>query len=677
MRLPRPVASLVVALLACGTDDKGPADTSSGEVSLCQRDDVETPQQAVALPPEGAAGQLCPIGDSDWYRITTAPNDHLLHVTLAMDGDLSPVEPVYVVWATDAAGFVSDVVAATPPQAVGFPLDEVHCVAPGTYLVAVRDDGEDAEDFRRDYRLNVTSSPDPDPAEPNDDLAGAVVIDGSATGAIACAGDTDWYRFEAALGQVARVTLTMPVGGISPLLRLLDADGALVATQVNPGGTVRATNLVLEAVLPKSGRYFAVVSDDDGRNADPVTTYVVTVELLDDSDPNEPNGHPDVATPLTPTDVTCGADWSTTLERTGTIGATGDNDWFRLPIGDCEGQGLIEAEVVLLNDSLTVAERAQIASAMQIALTLVRGDSGSPCNDDIGCQALAKPCSNEWDCSGLSNTCLPDGFCAGSGVCLPEGRCGADVVQRRYEPGVAAGAESQRALLTAPLFGDPFVFLRVADYQSNGAAREVQYRLRVRVRAEPDRNEPDNVYSPTLLQDFPAAIMTSAAKPVPVHDCTDDPNDLTDVPDCCGAGTWVEGLLSYENDLDFYRYDHPCPGEDCNVRILYQLEAGPVDFVMSVYQGNSLWFGGVIGPRVEAATQAASSGSFGGTQSCFYGFAGHAGSAEEPFSYYVAVRDLATVRDASPTQRYRFCIERTSRGCDAPCKVFENGCGVP
>ena len=35
--------------------------------------------------------------------------------------------------------------------------------------------------------------------------------------------------------------------------------------------------------------------------------------------------------------------------------------------------------------------------------------------------------------------------------------------------------------------------------------------------------------------------------------------------------------ISYEYDQDWYVYAHPCPGEDCTVRILYQVDAGPVD----------------------------------------------------------------------------------------------------
>lgn len=667
---------------ACGGDTAPASDIgdTGGSGAYCQRDDVETPDQALPLATDGATGSLCPVGDADWYRFTTGPDDHLLHVTLAMGGDLSPVDPAYVVWSVGSDGAPATVVAATPPDRVGFPLDELHCVAPGSYLVSVRDDGDDAEDFRRTYALAIASAPDPDPAEPNDDAAGAASLTPgtAATGAIACGGDSDWFGFDVAPGQLVQLRLTMPQAGLQPTLRVIDGAGTLVATRQNLSGAVSATDLVLEAVLPDSGRYYAVVQDDDGRDADPDVNYALTLALADDTDPNEPNGHPDAATPLATAGTPCGPAWSGWLEATGNIGAPGDNDWFRLPLSGCTPQGVLEAEVALDETGLDNAARWALGNEIQLALTVVRQHKASPCTEDLTCQALTHPCANDYDCSGLFNTCRPDGFCAGAGLCLPEGRCGANVIQRRYTPPPApanpgtTAPPPNRAVVSTPLFNDEVIYLRVADFQSDGADRGVPYRVRVRVRTDPDANEPSNVYAPTLLADFPIGIQTAAARPVPVHDCTttlEHPD-----PDCCGPDTWISGALSYENDLDFYRYDHPCPGEDCNLRVVYELDGGPVDFVFSVYRESSLWFGGVFGASAEAATQPANSGAWGGTSSCYYAFAGHAG---EPYHYHLAVRDLADTRDWDADQGYRFCVERVSTACEAPCVVYEDGCGAP
>jgi len=673
-----PILSL---LAACGGDAGGAADTSdAGTGAVCERDDVDGPEQAVDLEGGAATGVLCPVGDVDWYRFSTGPEDHLLHVTLAMDGELSPVEPAYVVSAVGTDGLPTTTVAATPPERIGTPLDERHCLAPGTYLIAVKDDGDDGEDFRRTYALTVETAPDPDPAEPNDDAATAatLAVDTPTAGVIACAGDADWYGFDAAPGQLVQLRLTAPVAGFQPTLRLVDGGGVPLVTKQNLSGASQATDLIVETVVPASGRYYAAVADDDGRDADPDVDYTLTLSLADDTDPNEPNGHPDAATALTAS--ACADGWSDWREVTGNVGAPGDNDWFRLPLSGCDGpQGILEAEVELDEAGLSNAERWALAEELQLALTVVRPHAGSPCSEDLTCQALTHPCGNDWDCSGLFNTCRPDGFCAGSGVCLPEGRCGANVIQRRFNPPAtpadpsAAPPPDNRAIVSTPLFGDAVVYLRVADYQSDGADRGVSYRLRARVRSEPDLNEPDNVYAPTLLADFPAGIQTAAARSIPVHDCTVDEVEHP-VADCCGPDTWIEGALSYENDLDFYRYDHPCPGEDCNLRVVYELDGGPVDFVLSVYRGSSLWFGGVVGASAEAPSQLAQSGAWGGSSSCYYAFAGHEG---EPYRYHLAVRDLADTRDWDPDQRYRFCVERVSRACDAPCVVYEDGCGAP
>ncbi|MCC6619848.1 MAG: PPC domain-containing protein [Deltaproteobacteria bacterium] len=684
---PRPAPYIMIAAItaawglgACGDEGAGPTDTSADTGAPCQRDDVDEPAGAIALTAEGVEGWLCPVGDVDWYRFETGPDDHILRVTLAMEGDLSPVEAAYVVWSIGPDGAPAEVVAATPPQRIGLPLDELHCVAPGDYLVAVRDDGEDAQDFRRPYTLALSATTDPDPAEPNDDAAGAAPLAEGGTGvegAIACVGDTDWYGFDVGAGELVQLRLTMPVAAIAPALRLVDGDGALVAARDNPSGTVRETDLTLEAVLPAAGRYYAVVADGDGREADPTTTYRLALTLADDSDTNEPNGHPEVATALTSAAASCGPAWGAWFEATGNIGAPGDNDWFVVPLTGCAPQGVIEAEVELLDQARSAADRWALAGRVQLALTIVRDHAQSPCASDLVCQALGRPCDNGFDCSGLSNTCLPDGFCAGAGVCLPGGRCGANVIQRRFTPPApptdpsATPPPPHRVAVTTPIFADERLHLRVADFQSDGADRAVSYRVRARVRAEVDANEPSNVFDTTLLEDFPVAIQAGAARPIPIHDCT---TDGVSAPDCCGPDTWIEGALSYENDLDFYRYPHPCPGEDCNLRVLYEMDAGPVDFVLSVYAGHSLWFGGVAGARDEAPSQAAVSGAYGGTQACFYAYQGHQG---EPFDYYVALRDLAAVRDWSSDQRYRFCVERTTRACESPCRLYDNGCGQP
>jgi hypothetical protein len=143
------------------------------------------------------------------------------------------------------------------------------------------------------------------------------------------------------------------------------------------------------------------------------------------------------------------------------------------------------------------------------------------------------------------------------------------------------------------------------------------------------------------------------------------------VPFCCGdeESDWVEGSLSYEHDQDWYAYPHPCPGEDCMVRIVYQLDAGPVDHLMQVYTNTNLWFDTII-PIEEKDEHQAATGQIGGVGAgdrCFYAFQGH--EANGQYFYAISIRDLLPRRDWSSEQKYRFCIEKVADGClEPPCR---------
>ncbi|MEL6181654.1 MAG: hypothetical protein AAFS10_22030, partial [Myxococcota bacterium] len=296
------------------------------------------------------------------------------------------------------------------------------------------------------------------------------------------------------------------------------------------------------------------------------------------------------------------------------------------------------------------------------------------------CTTLNATCNESLDCAGLFDTCLPEGLCAGATACLPEGSCGAIQTLRRYtcsptvaecQPASGNPPPPNEARLSAPLLGDDVVYFRVSDFQSDGSAPETLYTLRVRVRSEPD-DEPDNTYV-NELTDIGEGRMP---RDITARDCTGD------MPDCCGPNTWIEGSLSYDGDVDWFQYPHPCPGEDCMVRILYEVDGGPVDFVMSVHRGNPLWF--TLFDNAEQDNQQQRVGALGGLgagDSCFYAFQGHQG---EPFLYRISVRDLFALypnssivrpqsRDWNPDQTYRFCVEKIADVCQDPCIILENG----
>ena len=245
---------------------------------------------------------------------------------------------------------------------------------------------------------------------------------------------------------------------------------------------------------------------------------------------------------------------------------------------------------------------------------------------------------------------------------------------------VAAEEESPgTTLLSSPLYwsGVPF-FVAVADYQGNGYSADHQYTVRVRARRDPDLFEPTEAMTAGPPQsDDPVVEHVAFAEEVAVHDCT--------AADCCDSTTWTEAYLSYAYDQDWYAYQHPCPTQDCMVRVNYEFDEGPVDFYMQVYEGMNPWFDN-LADTTDPGDQPAKSGYFGGLNTddyCFYAYQGHLG---DPFYYYLPVRDTVYVSedqeddgtwDWSTAQGYRFCIEKIAAGCVDPCFLYDDGCGAP
>lgn len=674
-----------VCLAACSNPPAENNNTIDPGESKCARDDSKDPATAADLAVgEPLEGYVCPVEDEDWYKVNVPAGNALFGIQLALSAPLSPVEPSYSLWSINAAGEPDIVVAQPPSTGIGEALDFTHCVDPGDYYLVVRDSGNDAEDFRHPYTLTTVTKPDPDTHEPNPSgSATPAQIGTPQTGYVACRGDEDWYSIDIPDGQLLSIQLTSPVATYEPTVRVYDAAGELIVEEINPSGSVQATDINRYEVLPGAGMYSIVVSDDDNENADPNVPYTLTVTLVTDTDPNEPNNHPDEATPLSGSAVPCGANFGSALSTTGTIGSPGDDDWFVLPLSGCTN-GIIEATVTLQTAGKSAMEQWDIASQVQATVTLVKGHPQSPCTQDTECTSLQAACENPLECSGLFETCLNDGLCAGATVCLPEGVCGANQTQRSYycPPRLAECMPSStppranEAKLSAPIKGESVVYLRVGDFQGNGAAPDVPYTFTVRVREDPDTNEVNNLYTNEIQNPLPVDAHQSFAVDVPVHDCT--------AGDCCDASKMVTGNIGYEFDLDWYRYDHPCPGADCTVRVNYQVDAGPVDVVMNIFHGDSLWF--TAYDISEQPMQSAISGALGGTtagDSCFYAFNGHGND------YYILARDLNALypddenirpesKDWNSDQNYSFCVEKVSNTCSVPpCSTGMLGCDSP
>jgi|GEM_PF-1414447 len=693
------ILSLTLALLTvflptisgCSPDEGGGDITIDAGILSCQRDEHSRPETALSLGVDTAQnGYICPQGDRDWYKIEVPADETVLQISLGMTIPLSPVEINYTVWTPDAQGGPGSVAAAPFFTGVGSQLDNIHCLAPGSYLLQINDAADDSSDLRNPYELAISTRADQDTNEPNntDDSATALSSGQRATGYITCPGDHDHFKIDVPAGNLLKIHFESEISDYEPMVTLRDAQGRVLAMEVNRSGRVRPTMIDRYITLPAGGTYYVSVSDDDDFDSDPETPYALTVDFVTDTDPNEPNNSAETATDLSSTALSCGASWTPWIEATGTIGAPGDNDWFRVPLHDCNG-GILEAHVEFDAAGMSNAEKWAFNSQVQAALTMVFPEPNSPCNQDAECGVLQLSCQEALDCAGVFEQCKPEGLCAGASVCLPTGFCGANRVQRNFEcnsrfPECRAATQpnppANRASFAAPLPLASEVFLRVSDFQSDGAAPDTSYRLRVRVRQEPDTHEPSNLFTNQLNLNTAVGRNRDLAAALPVYDCTGSN------PTCCSNQPWTTGMISYENDLDWYGYDHPCPGEDCLLKFHYRVDAGPVDTVMNVYTGSSPWITVLASEQV--ASHPAISGFTGGTATtdrCLYAFQGHTGRNEsEPYEYGVLVRDLRELysdeltptpesRDWAPDQRYSLCIEKVFNGCQAPCELASNG----
>jgi len=673
-----PRASLLLLLAGCPS---GPVDSDTGEGTdlgplACAWDTDDLPASAGELVLDTLTqGTICPRGDQDWYRITLPNSDRLLDVSLTIDAPIAPLELTWSLWDSSGAHLL-DGPAADEAARAGRPLRVTHGVDTNALLLQVHDITGVAEDPSHPYQLKVMSAPDLDAHEPNNDDAHATPLASNAlTGRISARGDEDWYRLDVPDHGVLTASLSSAVADYQPRLRLVDPAGVEHTSAVNLSGTVSPTDLRWVLALDQPGAWFLVVDDDDQRDDDRDVPYTLQASLRSDPDVHEPNDHPDLATDLGASG--CAATWSASTSAQGTLASTGDVDWYQLSLsGDCSG-GVLEA-------TLDFAGSPALPADLLAELRLVHEAPGSACSLDQDCQVLATPCSSDASCEHLGSRCLPsEGACAGAGFCLPTSVCAANEVVE-----TAPGGDPGGLRLLAPLTAADTVWLAVADNRGDAFAPDNDYVLSVRTLADPDPNEPNDVFTARPPTSSEAGMQTPRAVELPVHDCVPptDPIELAAwVPDCCDDTTWVSGAVAWKYDQDWFRYAHPCPGGDCMVRVRYQADPGPVDLFMQVFRGNSLWFDG-LAATVDLPAQPALAGSYGGladTDTCFYASQKHTGA---PFWYYLAIRDTIRLSDsqpqggrwdADPLQGYRVCVEKIADGCATPCTLYTDGCGTP
>lgn len=631
----------------------------------------------------GVEGWICPTTDDDWYDLEVPASDRLVRIQLAAGSNRSPVEPVWAIYDNNG-GELGDPVA-DPGPGEGVERDDTTCIDPGSYFLEIRDRGDDNRDIRDPYTLTVTTSPEPDMNEPNDDAAGAPALTSGTpvTGYIACAGDRDFFDTPpVTAGQIIIAQLEVAEEtAILPTLTIRTPDGELLLEEANLGSERGPTNILVSRVLQDGGIYSVEVSANEGNVGDAETPYTLTISLVTDADMNEPNDTPEEATEPLGSAIGCTNSWTTAFTAMGTIGSAADDDWFRLPVNaSCRG-ALMEATVTV-SAGATDQESWERQEEVQAQLALVRVDTLSTCDADSDCSTLAnRTCSNEWDCEGYFNTCITDA-CAGATQCLGS-NCLANQASRNYTRSripsmITEPPPPNTATLVAPILDNQPVFIRVTDFQGDGGDPQGIYTLTVRLRNDPDGNDtyPGNgLYTPRQL-----VVDEEGNDPIPVRrsESRATPITVQAAGGCSNMANWTRGAISYEFDYDWFTFTRPgAATAHQTIRIHWQVDAGPVTPGFFTYYNGDFW--------ITRGLSAGSSGVAGSTEEgqCVYlpnnvdgDGPSHSGD------YYILVRDRGDSlgeggNDADPDQGYAFCIENVGPGCQLPCMVnpMETGGG--
>ena len=670
-------ACVAAGIGGCKSDASDtPVDTNNDTSGPCDWDqENDLPEGADELTLDTPEERfICPLTDQDWYRLSLPSSADLIRVRLEQSGPAPAVNPVYTVFAEDGTTVLA-APNASESAMLDSPLEIVHAVSSGSCYIRVLDQAQDKSDNYHPYTLTVSALSDPDTQEPNNEASAAAEInDGAAvTGYVAYRGDEDWYKIEASARDILHVSITLD-GGIAPSYRVMDATEADVVTRANEAGV---SSYDYYDSLADGGTYYIVVYNENPLSFDTETPYSMEIAVTPDPDTHEGNNTPEESTPLNDSPTACGTEWSDWSSAEGYIASSGDIDWYQYDVSGSE-TGILEVEVSF--------GAASLPENLHPAVRLVYAAEKS-CTRHQDCQSLTTTCTTDFDCSRLGNTCLTSGLCGGSGNCMPDGTCGATLIYRTSAPDETSNPDAstgstgdpKTVRVAAPLFGVTTMYIAVEDYKGDALSATAAYTVRARVATDTDTHEPSEAYlnrPPQQDDDVSAHEASTSTNVVPVHTCTG-----SDADDCCDAGTWIEGAISYTYDQDWYRYEHPCPEEDCMVRINFETEAGPVDTYMMVYRGGSLWHDEVLPALSDTGDQVAISGACGGLEAddtCFYAYHLHD-------AYYFSVRDTNYVSEGNENngtwdwnkdQRYRFCIEKIADECLAPCHVYdETGCG--
>lgn len=639
--------------LSCGggTDDP---DERTG-VKGCPGNSNVDPQSATDLAAgQSKQGYLCPVGSQHWFRITVPEGQQIVSVDLRNDTTLTAVKLTYDLRGADGQMPVD---SAPPPKVQGMVKQSLrysHCVpAAGTYYLQVHSYADDAADVRNPFTISYTTEKNPDPRKPgNTNAAGAVdLAGGEQRGYIACKGEKSFYKLNVPDGHLLdlRLSTAAPTPRLNLKYTLLDAQMGYVADDAAPSGAAAATDLRVIRAVPKGGTYYVVV-EDQGSGADLANAFTLKATTFQEPDQQDRTTRNDVAAAATDLgSFACGG--SLTLPgKTGFLASRADVDWYKLRLSGvgptCQvalevdaswggGGQAITPQVSLIYPDMYNADMAQ----------------NTPCVKDSDCRVLKRTCSDDNRCEFVGHQCnRQEGRCAASAVCLPEGHCGALQYAKQQD---RKGTEPARVRTAQPLSAAGVYYLRVRDFQSQGYDAATPYTLAVRLVT--DDGEANNTYNPLGIGGVPGGASFEAQYKI-------------------SLGAPRTSAIRYERDVDYYVFDHPCPGADCTLSATYSTSAAsPVYFTYEMLNagGKTLaaWPAAPM-PRMPMAPRVPDTVFGDGVNTCLFA------AKDQGTKLYIKVADLLAqggpLWDLNAT--YTFTLRKVQDGCSDLCKN-KFGCG--
>jgi hypothetical protein len=673
------------ALILCGCkSSKKNIDDLDADISGtgCLVDQSKGADTALPLPVGvKAVGMICPRADQDFYIVQVAEGMNLLDVNIGYPSVRSTVALQARLYEADGVTQVLNATASDTNVSDKEEAVKTTFAVPkaGSYVLRVSDTNDANSDSVNSYVLQVAGAADPDTHESNDTVALAKAADGL-PGFFSSLGDVDIYQVTIAnAGSLLQMKVTNPLAAKSPIeYEIMDSTSKVIGT-----GTVQvsATPSDLTQAAPATGILYVFFHYPVGTAPDRRVEagYTVVLGEIAETDSNEKpirNDMPTTATCLAGASTPCAAVFSGTAvtykTQSGTIGSRGDRDYYMFRA--TSAPAVVEA-------ILRVP-----ATTMDLALDILIANPGNPCTVDAECKVLGGACTENDDCE-LSHECIAAQAgactsttcrqCAGSGLCLPlpdnpgKSACGVTLYSAvDLDGGATTGPDGTNLLRTAqPVFAAVPVYVVVHDNKDNQYDPAATYTLNVQVAPEPDPGDNsldakarNNYYTPRLDQETKLDRNKARAKDITA--------EIT-------AGTSIAGYISYQADMDWFSFSHPCPGVDCGL-IFEWVQPGPSS-VRPVFllRTESLglhesWV--YTGPMPTTAPITDLFGD-GDCTECSFASAKHTASGSTPYKYYIQVRDAgADDWDFTPNGRYEFRLKTVTTGCPASCS--EHGTGV-